>query len=71
MTADPAAARDFLRCACAALTRRDVAGDPARCSFCGRTIEATAAAPATAPSPIIARRVFRSASLRDLQSSTP
>lgn len=71
MTTDPAAARDFLRCACSALTRRDVAGEPARCSFCGRTIEATAAEPVTVSSPIVGRRVFKSASLRDLQSPIP
>lgn len=55
---DPAAARDFLRCQlCHGITRRDIAGNPARCNFCGALVEV----PASSASPIVGRRSFRSA----------
>ncbi len=64
---DPAAARDHLPCStCGSWTRRDLAatGDVLRCSSCAAAlVEYQVVEPA---SPIIGRKVFRSASLREL-----
>jgi hypothetical protein len=68
---DPALLRMFLGpCSgCGAMVRADLAllDGIARCSFCGAKLDA----PAKPPSPIIGRKVFRSASLRDPARACP
>ncbi len=66
MTSDPAAVRDYLRCVCGSWTRRDLAatGDVLRCSSCAAALVEYQAVETA--SPIIGRKVFRSASLREL-----
>lgn len=71
---DPAAARDFLKCpTCHGMTRADLAGTPARCSCCAVLMyDCGKNDPVSLQSPIVARRVFQSASLRraDLAAGT-